>query len=189
MSKSKLFLTHMDRGLELTREEFAEADFKQPWRYERAQGRLVVMVPPGHEHHATVEPIRDHLGAYRLAHPEIVEHVFQESWTTVDDDTDRLPDIAVYLQSSSGRIPERIPELIFEIVSKSLADRRRDYVDKRQEFERIGVSEYVIVDSFDHKLTVLRLEGGKYAESELGPEDVYTSPLLPGLEIPLNDII
>jgi Uma2 family endonuclease len=189
MSKPTLFISHTDDGMELSREEFAEADFEKPWRYERAKGRLVVMVPPGHDHHATVEPIRDYLGAYRLANPHIVQHVFQESWTAVEEDTDRLPDIAVYLTSSAGRIPERVPELIFEIVSPSPADRRRDYVDKREEFERIGVLEYVIVDRFERKFTVLRLTDGKHVDSTLAPGDTYTTPLLPGLAVPLAKVI
>ena len=57
------------------------------------------------------------------------------------------------------------------------------------EYERIGVREYVIVDRFDHRLLILRLEAGRYTETELGPDDSYTTPLLPGLEIPLADII
>jgi hypothetical protein len=36
---------------------------------------------------------------------------------------------------------------------------------------------------------VLRLEDGAYAETRLGPDDVYTSPALPGLEIPLTGVI
>ena len=189
MSVSKLFLSHPDEGIVLTCEEFAEAAFEKPWRYERAAGRLVVMVPSGHDHHSTAEPFRDHLGAYRLSHPDIVDHVFQESWMSVDEDHDRLPDIAVYLRESTGRIPERIPDLIFEVVSESEKDRRRDYEEKRREYERIGVREYVIIDRFEHRVTVLQLNDGIYAETRLGSDDIYTSALLPGMEIPLAGVI
>ena len=57
------------------------------------------------------------------------------------------------------------------------------------EYERIGVREYVIVDRFDHRVLVLTLQNGEYAEAELGPNDFYTTPLLPCFEIPLSDII
>lgn len=149
------------------------------------------MPPPAHEHHVTVEPFRNHLGAYALAHPEIIEHVFQEAWTSIDEDIDRLPDIAVYLRSQNepSKLPDRIPELIFEIVSPGRANRRRDYDEKRDEYERIGVSEYVIVDRFDHEVTVLRLVDGHYHEELLKPRDTYRTTLLPGLEIPLQVII
>ena len=189
MGKSKLYISHTDDGLELTRDEFAEADYEQPWRYERVKGRLIVMVPAGHDHQETAEPLRDQLVVYKVAHPDIVEHVFQESWTAVEEDSDRIPDIAVYLTQSSGRIPERVPELIFEIVSSTVQDRRRDYEEKRAEFERIGVREYVIVDRFEHQVTVLRLQDGEYREAILGPNDDYLTPLLPGLQIPLSGIV
>lgn len=189
MSKSKLFLTHESHGLNVTREEFAEADFEKSWRYEREKGRLVVMVPPGYEHHVRVEIFRNHLGAYKLTHPDSVEHVFQEAWTSVEDDTDRLPDIAVYLTGGSGQLPDRVPDLIFEIVSQGVKDRKRDYEEKRAEYEKIGVQEYVIVDRFDHRVTILKLEQGGFVETILNSDDSYSSPLLPHLEIPLADII
>jgi len=184
MGKSKLLLSIENDGLALTHDEYAEADFQPPWRYERVNGRLLVMTPPGYEHHVTLGPIRDHLGAYRLSHPEIVEHVFQESWTEINEDADRLPDIAVYLKSNPDkrRIPERIADVIFEIVSEGIKDRKRDYEDKRADYQRIGVQEYVIVDRFERRVTVLRLVEGEYQEAVLSPEDKYTSPLLPGLQ-------
>lgn len=192
MSATILQLKAADDGAELTREEYADAEWAGDVRFERANGRLVLMPPAEHDHHVTVKPFRNHLGAYELAHPEIVEHVFQESWTTVDEDTDRIPDIAVYLKSKDPdppRLPERIPELIFEIVSPGRANRRRDYDEKRDEYERLGVLEYVIADRFDHEVTVLRLVDGKYQEQLLKPADTYRSALLPGLEIPLLTII
>ena len=192
MPATILQLTAADEGLELTREEYAEAEWGKGVRFERAKGRLVLMPPAGFDHHVTIEPFRNHLGAYCLTHPEIVDHVFQESWTSVDEDTDRIPDIAVYLKSEETpppRLPDRVPELIFEIVSPGRTNRRRDYDEKRDEYERLRVLEYVIVDRFDHEVTVLRLVDGKYQEQLLKPADIYRSPLLPGLEIPLQPII
>jgi Uma2 family endonuclease len=149
------------------------------------------MTPSGFEHQFSTGSLRDHLGAYKLSNPEIVEHVFQESWVIIDGATERLPDIAVYLASEEPPLPfpERVPELIFEIVSPTAADRRRDYDDKRTEYQRIGVQEYVIVDRFAHRVFVLTLEKGQYSERELGPDDSYTTALLPGLAIPLGKIL
>lgn len=189
MGKSKLLLTPADEGMELSREEYAEADVKGPWKYERVRGRLIVMAPAGHDHHLTAEPFRDYLVVYKVQHPDVVEHVFEESWTTIDDDTDRHPDIAVYLQTSSGRIPDRVPDLIFEIVSEDRRDRERDYDEKRGEYESIGVREYVIVDRFEQRVTVLLLEEGGYVETVLDTGKVYSTPLLPGLEVPLSEVL
>lgn len=191
MPTASLTIRPTDAGTELTREEFAEAEFTEGYRYERHEGRLVAMPPPGHDHHLTTGSIRDYLGAYRLAHPEVVEYVVQDSWTSVDENTDRIPDIAVYLKSTEARprLPDRVPELVCEIVSPGWENRRRDYGEKRQEYERLGVREYVIVDRHDQRVTVLQLVEGKYHEQLLKPADIYRSPLLPGLEIPLQPII
>jgi Uma2 family endonuclease len=155
-----------DAGLELTREEFAEAEFTQGHRYERFEGKLVAMPPPGEPHHFTVEPFRTLLGTYSLARPDVVEHVLQDSWIQVNGATDRIPDIAVYLRSTKEPPPlaERVPELIFEIVSPGWENRCRDYQEKRAEYERLGVLEYVIVDRHDQRVTVLRLVERKYQE-------------------------
>ena len=189
MGKLKLILTPADDGMQLSRAEYAEADGKPPWRYERKNGRLVVMSPAGYEHQSVVEPFRNHLGAYKLANPGVIQHVFQESWTSVGEETDRIPDLGVYLAGGSGKLPDRVPDLIFEIVSEGKKDRERDYDEKRNDYEQIGVKEYVIVDRFDRRLTVLRLIGDSFAESTLGPDETYTTPLLPGLEIPLQGIV
>jgi Uma2 family endonuclease len=191
MGKTKLYLTHEDQGLRLTREEFANADTEEPWRYERANGSLVVMTPRGYEHHRVTKYFRNHLGAYELAHPEVVEDVFQECWSSIDSLTDRIADIAVYLRSSAGKKkqPDRVPDVIFEIVSAGPHNRRRDYEEKRDDYGRFGVREYVIVDGFQHTVTVLRLSESGYEESSLGADDAYTSPLLPGLEIRLKDVL
>ena len=193
MSRShpRLSLSQKDEGLPLSHEDFTEAEFLEPWRYERVQGRLIVMTPSGFDHQSSAGSIRDYLGAYKLTHSDIVEHVFQESWVVIDESTERMPDIAVYLASNeeTPAFPERVPDLVFEIVSPTAADRRRDYVEKRADYERVGVKEYVIVDRFPHRVVVLTLQNGQYSEGELGPNDVYTTPLLPGLEIPLLKIL
>ena len=65
VARSQLQLGRTDAGVRLTHEQFAEAVFEEPWRYERVNGRLVVMVPSGHDHIDAGEPIRDHFVAYR----------------------------------------------------------------------------------------------------------------------------
>jgi Uma2 family endonuclease len=188
---SKLTLSKEHDGMELTHEEFAEADFEEPWRYERVNGRLSVMTPAGFEHNAAGQPFRNHIGAYALTHPELVEYTLPEAWIVIDGKTERIADFAVYLRSEEiqAASPERVPELIFEIVSRSVADQRRDYEEKREEYQRIDVLEYVIVDRFQHRLLILRLQDGTYGETELGPNDSYMTDLLPGLEIPLDGIL
>ncbi len=190
-TKSELQLGIADHGVKLTREEFADAQYEEPWRYERVNGRLVVMAPAGPDHQRPNNAIRDYLGAYKLQHPDVVECVFSEAWVCTTRDIDRIADIGVYLVAAKPRsdVPQRAPDIAFEVVSGGGEDRKRDYVDKRAEYLRIGVREYVIVDRFERRITVLRRSRSRFVESDLEPTDVYTSPLLPGLKIPLKEII
>ncbi|QDU43652.1 hypothetical protein Mal52_21280 [Symmachiella dynata] len=191
MSKPQLLITGDDEGLKLSAEEYAEADFQPPCKYERAQRRIIVLPPPGHYHHVITNHFRKYLGAYELTRPDVVEFVFQESWLRVGDDTDRHPDITVYLLANSPgeEIPARVPDIIFEVVSPGRPAHDRDYIAKRNDYETAGVQEYVIVDRFEHRVTVLRRDGEKFVESTLRETDDYTSLLLPGLQIPLQGIV
>ena len=82
-----------------------------------------------------------------------------------------------------------VPELVVEIGSPST--RKRDETIKRRLYERSGVSEYWFVDP---ELDVVRAyragaQGfGKPVELSLEAGDVLTTPLLPGLEMPLSQI-
>ena len=78
------------------------------------------------------------------------------------------------------------PELVVEIASKST--RKRDETIKRRLYERAGVSEYWIVDPMIDAIRVYRRESDRFGlPLELSREagDVLTTPLLPGLALPL----
>jgi Uma2 family endonuclease len=180
-----------DHGRSITAEEFAEAEYAEPWKYEREQGRLIVTPPDSPEHDGSSEPVRDYLGAYRLAHPDVVDRVVSEAWVRVDGGTDRIGDIGVFLAGPRSSInrPDRVPELMFEIVSPDRESRERDYVKKRREYHRLGVLEYVIIDRMQHQATVYTAGPRGYRKRVLRPGDDYASPLLPGLSIPLAEIL
>ena len=81
------------------------------------------------------------------------------------------------------------PELVIEIASPST--RRRDASLKRALYERTGVSEYWIVEPKGDRVRVYRREGVNFASPvDLAREagDVLTTPLLPGLNLPLARI-
>ena len=190
-TEAGLRLGRLDDGRPTSTGEFAAADFDEPWTYERVDGRLVVMSPEGTGHVSQSEPWRNRLGAYCLARPDLVLAIVTQAWIHVDDENTRIADIGVYLglPYEALDIPDQVPDLVFEFVSKGKANRRRDYVEKRAQYEKLGVREYVIVDRFDKKVTVLTLVEGRYVEKVLTPADAYRSPFLPGFEIPLAEVL
>jgi Uma2 family endonuclease len=81
------------------------------------------------------------------------------------------------------------PDLVVDVGSPGT--RRRDEVIKHQLYERFGVSEYWVVDPDLDAIKVYRLPDGRYSRvSELALRDSHTltTPLLPGLELPLAEI-
>ena len=82
-----------------------------------------------------------------------------------------------------------VPELVVEIGSPGNAEARRD--DQTTLYERAGVSEYWVVDPELDVIRVYRRDGERFGRPrELSAEagDVLTTPLLPGLELPLTRI-
>jgi Uma2 family endonuclease len=186
-----LVLGPADRGRSLSSWEYQQAEFERPWNYEREGGRLLVMAPDSPEHDQCSEPIRDLLGAYRLAHPQIVELVVSECWLRVDEGTDRIGDIGVFLAGDRSGLkrPQRVPEMMVEVVSPDRESRERNYVKKRGEYLQLGMLEYVIIDRMRRRVTVYTHDAGHYRKRVLHPGRRYRSPLLPGLEISLSDIL
>lgn len=187
--KVELHLGLPDRGRRLTDEEFAAASYDEPWRYELVGGRLSVMSPnrPGHDD--LCEPFRDHLVAYKLARPDRIERVISEAWVMIRTGQQRIGDLTVFLRGPRSSVPrpERAPELIFEVVSRGRRNRRRDDEQKRDEDTDIGALECAVIDPFVPRITVFRSDGGEPPTIELTPDDVYATPLLPGLATPLRD--
>ena len=190
MVKTVLKLGRDDVGVRLSREEFAAADFQAPYIYERVQGRLAVMSPAGAPHRQVSRPFYRKLCVYWDKHPEIIDIVDIEGWVATSPDDDRIPGICVYLAGpcSGQDVPDRVPDIIFEFVSADRSDQERDYIDKRAEYHTIGVQEYVIVDRFKQAVLVLTWQKDDFAESTLTPKEDYTTPSLPELTVPLNDV-
>ena len=185
---TRLRLGRADHGRAVSAEEFAEAEFDEPFTYEREAGRLVVMTPEGLDHVLASNPWRDRLILYKYNRPGVIREVVTQNWVRPDDETDRIGDIGVFLANRPFDLPDGAPDLMFEIVSPGKANRERDYVMKRALYEFIGVKEYVIVDRLVRRVTVLTLGPGGYAEVVLSEADTYTTPLLPGFAIRIADV-
>ena len=100
------------------------------------------------------------------------------------------PDLMIVLKGSAAvsgdRMLEGSPDIVIEILS---SDRGRDLIRKRQLYAEAGVPEYWIFDPVDDTAALLRLRDGAYAQRALlTAADTLTTPLLPGLAIPLAGV-
>jgi Uma2 family endonuclease len=76
-----------------------------------------------------------------------------------------------------------------EFVSAGRRNRRRDYVEKKQEYGEAGIKEYWIFDRFQRTLTIVSYAEREVKEMQVAEGHAYESPLLPGFVAPLARIL
>ena len=72
-----------------------------------------------------------------------------------------------------------------EFVSAGKRNLVRDYEAKRDEYLAGGVQEYWVIDRFQRTLTVFTRQGRKTRKRVFKQDQVYSTDLLPGFELPL----
>ncbi len=182
-----------DHGRRMTLDEFIAADGLEGYLYELARGVVVVtqvLLPP---HGRSVRRLARKFDLYDEANPGVIRYAAGGGECRLrlpGMQSDRHPDQAIYLtrEPKGTRLWERwVPEIVVEIVSRRGED--RDYVEKREEYLRAGVSEYWIFDPERRKLLVLSRAADTWLEQELGEDAVYRTRLLPGLEVSVADVL
>jgi Uma2 family endonuclease len=161
-----------------------------PWlRFEIIDGELIVSRRP-HLHHSEIiltlgsllRPAVRALGGKVLAEPDIV-------WGEEAEDN-VVPDVAVVLPDrlhlATGAALSGTPNIAIEVVSDS--SRTTDYIQKRYLYERTGAQEYWIVDRFERRVDVWQFSGPRTTSVSYGDTDTLTTPLLPALAIPVQEI-
>jgi Uma2 family endonuclease len=161
-------------------------------RLELFDGVLYVMSTPTKDHQFLMRWIArhfdDHIDGFE--HPPAEIHL--DITTILSPELQRAvePDLVVILAGrddiGGARWVEGVPDIVIEILS---TDRNHDLVFKRRIYAEAGVLEYWIFDPRSDTVIPLELRGGEYAErTTLTAADTLTTPLLPGLSIPLADI-
>ncbi len=105
--------------------------------------------------------------------------------TQFDDYGEPQPDLQLRIPEELGGSSRIVggyvvgpPELIIE-VSKST--RKYDLVDKKNDYERAGVQEYVVVAIDPREVFWFARRDGRFAGLSAGPDGVFRSEVFPGL--------
>jgi len=185
-------LTHAGSGVKLTYDDFVHFpdDGK---RHELIDGEHYVTPSPNTKHQDIVGELHFLIRGWLEGRP--VGRVFLAPFDVVFTQFDVVePDLLYMSNQRASEIltdlnVQGVPELVIEIASPST--RKRDASLKRALYERKGVSEYWIVEPKGDKVRVFRRDGPTFASPvDLTREagDVLTTPLLPGLDLPLARI-
>jgi Uma2 family endonuclease len=180
-------------GISMTPDEFdAVTDYDECFNYELINGVLVVTPMASRSERSPNDLLGYWFQAYRYQHPAgtcLVETVFEEYLDTRDNR--RRADRVIWV-ARPGAHPDPqvdIPTVVVEFVSPGKAAWRRDYGEKRDEYLEAGVVEYWVVDRFRRSLTVYSREPGRPEELTIPESDIYRTPLLPGFELPLSELL
>jgi Uma2 family endonuclease len=179
-------------GVKLTYDDFVlfPDDGK---RHELIDGEHYVTPCPYTKHQRLVGTLHWLIRSYLEVHS--IGEIFTAPFDVVFSNFDVVePDLLYMSKARAAQVltPKHVtgaPELVVEIGSKST--RKRDETIKRRLYERFGVSEYWIIDPEIDTIKVLRLSGPQFepvSELTLEAGDVLTTPLLPGLQMPLATI-
>jgi Uma2 family endonuclease len=162
-------------------------------RHELIDGEHYVTPSPNTKHQQVSGNLHWLMRSYLEAHP--IGKVFYAPFDVLFSQFDVVEPDLLFVSAARLRdvvTPQHVisaPDLIVEIGSPST--RRRDETIKRHLYERSGVQEYWIVDPDVDVVRVYRPGDGSYTrplELSLEAGDTLTTPLLPGLELPLGQI-
>ena len=162
-------------------------------RHELIDGEHYVTPSPYTRHQRIVGALTGLIWTYLQTHP--IGEVFGVPLDVVFSDFDVVePDLQYLSHERAAAVltPKHVrgaPELVVEVGSEST--RRRDQTIKLRLYERFEVEEYWVVDPELDSIRVYRRVGDRFViatELSLAAADVLTTPLLPGLELPLTRI-
>lgn len=152
-------------------------------RYELTNG-VLIEVPPESDANVIIarkidQALSDIVGFRRV-------RTHQLALETLGQPKNRFPDLTVLrpehleqlqaLGQSAITLEMAPPLLVVEVVSPGAENHRRDYLEKRNQYEWRGVPEYWIVDPVQGQVTVLFLKTDGYQETVFVEDEQVQSP-------------
>jgi len=180
-------------GILMTPEEFDRLtldDVEEGWRYELINGVFVVSPIPSVQEADPNDELGYLLRRYHEDHPQgaTLNATLAERYVYIGQNR-RRPDRVIW--AGLGRMPRRreTPTIVAEFVSAGRRSWLRDYEHKRDEYMSVDVKEYWIIDRFERTLTVFTRPARKIKKRIFKVNQIYTTDLLPGFELPLARLL
>ena len=179
-------------GILMSADEFdAAEEWDELYGYELINGVLIVNPPPAIGERGPNELLGQLLRNYQDQHPQgsSLDYTVGENMVPMGPNRRRADRV---IWAGLGRLPDvdgDVPTIAIEFVSSGRRNRRRDYVTKRDEYGVAGVCEYWIIDRFQRQMTVVSYADEKAKEQTVSENEIYSTPLLPGFQLPLKRLL
>jgi Uma2 family endonuclease len=164
--------------------------------YELTYGELVEMPPE------SIDNLNLAKRLYELLKSVVdMQQIYQQgiALAVPGEPKNRYPDLTVLqpehieqmraLRQAAIMLDMAPPLLVVEVVSPGRENRRRDYLEKRNQYEWRGIPEYWIVDPEEGQVTVLALTDNGYEETVFVEDAEVKSPGFPGFSVKVKDIV
>ena len=187
-----LKLTPQMAGMRMSPEEFdAVEEWDEDYVYELVEGVLVVVPPVSESERGPNEMLGHLLLNYKEYRPQgaALDLTLPENQIKTPRSRRRADRV---LWTGLGRLPnvrKHRPTIAVEFVSAGKRSVQRDYIQKRDEYLVAGLKEYWIIDRFRRRMTVYRRDGDEVVEVTVREHEIYSTPLLPGFELPLAKLL
>ena len=188
---------------QLTLLEYLEYDDGTDNRYELVDGELVE-VPPESEFNLFIAQVLGRKLEAFVTMRQVKLHSLELAVPAIEGmPLNRQPDLTVIRtehiqlleQLGKAAITFEMPPPLFvaEVVSPyknhNSENYKRDYVDKRQQYQERGIPEYWIIDPTQQLLTVLLLADGTYRATEFRKNQQIVSRTFPELKVTAAQIL
>jgi Uma2 family endonuclease len=194
MGKTVITIGPADHGRPMSLADFEHAKVREGYLYELSRGFITVSDIPNRRHLLVLNAVRDWLYAYDVAQPQAKLWILGSSECKLlipAFESERHPDLSVYLTppppiDDATLWRHWFPEFVVEAVAP--CSRHRDYEEKPDEYLRLGVKEYWIVDGPGRVMVAMRRVHDRWVETLIHPSETYQTRLLPGLEFSCEDV-
>ncbi len=174
----------------LNAEDFARLP-NDGFRYEIIAGELYMSPSPKARHQYLLGELYYRLRAYLAAHPLGRAYVAPFDVHFGGEDIVQ-PDLIFIRQERVKALVKDwiygVPDLLVEVLSPA-TETRLDRQAKYHLYETRGVADYWLADPERRRWETYRLSAGKYQQAaNLGGDDIFTTPVFPGWELPLASL-
>jgi Uma2 family endonuclease len=191
MTQAKLRFKSFEEYLALGVEDLPES------RCEYLDGELVELMPEGQANDWIATYLFHLLVLANVTLPSLIRPGRCEVEVPGKPKT-RFPDLVI-LDEAHPQLTERRltitrqmppPRLVVEVVSPGFVNRKRDTVDKRNQYAERGIPEFWLIDSENQCISVLKLENDQYVEHGIfRGRDRVLSPTFQNLELTAEQIL
>ncbi len=188
----------MKTSVNLTFQDYLEYDDNTNCLYELVDGELKLMTPASPFHSDIIDFI------FKQFDREIercnLDYVVKQTSVGIrtNYNTSRLPDVCVIPKQDwqelrkmkvSSAVLEVPFAVIIEVVSPGKEGQKRDYIDKKNEYQDKKIPEYWIVDPQGNKISILSLVNSEYEVNGFTDNQIIVSKTFPNLELTVEQIL